>query len=161
MSDVAQCIDCCEALRRRAAVEKLHDATSSTAESGQHRSMATFASSQSRMHLSKSRFRSAVKSTRMVQTQEVYTDDIYHGLPVISKSHANLSAIVVGASGMSGQSQIDVLLQEPKRWKRVFALSRRAPQIGQESSALQHVPVDLLDDPESTAKKLKEANVTA
>lgn len=97
----------------------------------------------------------------MSQFQQSCSDGIYHGLPVFSERHDNLSAIVVGASGMSGQSQIDVLLQTPSRWKNIFALSRRAPQIGENNNALQHVPVDLLDDPESTAKKLKDAHVTA
>lgn len=94
-------------------------------------------------------------------TQQVYSNGIYHGLPVIEDSHHGFSAIVVGASGMSGQSQIDVLLQSPRRFKKVFALSRRAPQIGEKSSALQHVPVDLLKDPSETAGALKAAQVEA
>jgi hypothetical protein len=97
----------------------------------------------------------------MRQFQQVYSDGIYHGLPVLDDKHQALSAIVVGASGMSGQSQIDVLLQSPQRWGQVIALSRRPPQIGEKNGALKHVPVDLLDDPESTAKKLKDASVKA
>ena len=97
----------------------------------------------------------------MSQVHQVYSDGIYHGLPVIDNNHKALSAIVVGASGMSGQSQIDVLLQSSQRWKKVFALSRRAPQIGEHNSPLKHVPVDLLDDPQNTAKKLKDASVQA
>lgn len=37
-----------------------------------------------------------------ITRQEVYSDGIYHGLPVVSNKHDGLSAIVVGASGMSG-----------------------------------------------------------
>jgi hypothetical protein len=97
----------------------------------------------------------------MPKIQQVYSNSIYHGLPVIDDSHTGLSAIVVGASGMSGQSQIDVLLQSPNRWNKIYALSRRAPQVGKESTALQHVAVDLLDDPVDTAKKLTDGGVQA
>jgi DNA-directed RNA polymerase subunit K/omega len=62
---------------------------------------------------------------------------------------------------MSGQPQIDVLLQSPQRFSKVFALSRRAPQGNQGSSALQHVPMDLLLEPDEIAKRLKEAGVRA
>ena len=95
------------------------------------------------------------------KAQQVYSKDIYHGLPVIGEKHRDLHAIVVGASGMSGQSQIDVLLQSPQRFKKVYALSRRPPQAGSDSSALQHVAVDLLQNPNETASKLKEGNVQA
>ena len=97
----------------------------------------------------------------MSKPQQVYSTDIYHGLPVIDEKHTGLSAIVVGASGISGQSQIDVLLQSPKRFTKIYALSRRAPQVGKEATAVQHIPTDLLDDPEDTAKKLKDGGVTA
>jgi hypothetical protein len=97
----------------------------------------------------------------MPKLQQVYSNGIYHGLPVIEASHTGLSAMVVGASGMSGQSQIDVLLQSPNRFKNIYALSRRAPQVGKESTALQHVGVDLLDDPKNTAKKLADGGVRA
>lgn len=93
--------------------------------------------------------------------QQVYSDGIYHGLPIIPENNRNLSAIVVGASGMSGQSQIDVLLQSPQRFKKVFALSRRSPQVTEKSGALQHVPVDLLGEPADTAKKLRDGSVQA
>jgi hypothetical protein len=97
----------------------------------------------------------------MSKFQQVYSNGIFHGIPVIDASHTGLSAIVVGASGMSGQSQIDVLLQSPNRWNKIYALSRRAPQIGKESTVLQHVAVDLLDDPADTAKKLTDGGVQA
>ena len=97
----------------------------------------------------------------MSTARQVYSKGIYNGLPIIDDKHTGLSAIVVGASGMSGLPQIEVLLQSPKRWKKVYALSRRAPQIGKEAAALQHVAVDLLDDPKDTAKKLKDGGVQA
>lgn len=97
----------------------------------------------------------------MRKAQQVYSNGIYHGLPVIDESHTGLSAIVVGASGISGQSQIDVLLQSPKRFTKIYALSRRAPQASKDATALQHVAVDLLDDPADTAKKLTDGGVKA
>ena len=60
-----------------------------------------------------------------------------------------------------GQSQIDVLLQSPKRFTKVYALSRRAPQVGKDATAVQHVAVDLLDEPADTAKKLKDVGAQA
>ena len=90
------------------------------------------------------------------KSQEVYSDDFYHGLPVLADK--GLKALVVGASGMSGQSMIDVLLQSPQRWNQIYALSRRAPTASQ-STSLMHVPVDLLEDPQETASKLSKHNV--
>lgn len=97
----------------------------------------------------------------MSKIQQVYSNGIYHGLPVIDESRAGLSAIVVGASGMSGVPQIEVLMQSPKRWKKVYALSRRAPQVAGDATTVQHIPTDLLDDPKDTAKKLKDGGVEA
>ena len=62
---------------------------------------------------------------------------------------------------MSGQPQIEVLLQSPQRFSKVFALSRRPPQVGQGNDVLKHVPMDLLLDPDENAKRLKEAGVRA
>ena len=89
--------------------------------------------------------------------QTVRSNGIYHGLPVLSEDHVGLNAIVVGASSMSGQSMIDILLRSPKRWKKVYALSRRAPL----SSDAEHVPIDLLKEPQEIAAKLKKHDVKA
>lgn len=93
------------------------------------------------------------------QVQQVYSNGIYHGLPVIDESHSGLKAVVVGASGMSGQSMIDVLTQAPERWQKVYAMSRRPPQTT--SSTVHHVPLDLLKEPEDIAATLKEHYVQA
>lgn len=93
--------------------------------------------------------------------QSVYSDGIYHGLPVIAEKHSGLAAIVVGASGMSGQSMIDVLLQTSPRWKKVYALSRRPPDDNGKQDVLEHVPVDLLKDPSETSDALKKQSVRA
>lgn len=93
-------------------------------------------------------------------TQSIKSDGIFYGLPVIDDAQTN-SAIVVGASGMSGQSQIDVLLKSLHRFKRVYALSRRAPQPSPNGNAAEHVPIDLLQDPNEIAAKLQTQKVQA
>ena len=71
---------------------------------------------------------------------------------------------MVGASGMSGQQMIDNLTQHPHRWEKVYALSRRAPQLSENASSakvVEHVPVDLLKEPSEIATLLTEHNVKA
>ena len=94
-----------------------------------------------------------------IKTQQVYTSGIHHGLPVISPSHTGLKAIVVGASGMSGQCMIDILTQHPQRWEKIYAMSRRPPQT--KSSNVKHVPLDLTKEPEDMAKMSKAHGVEA
>ena len=93
--------------------------------------------------------------------QTVRSDGIFHGLPVLGDDHHGLRAIVVGASGMSGQPMIDVLIQSPQRWGKVYALSRRAPQLSRSSNVAEHVPMDLLKEPEEIATELKEHGAQA
>ena len=91
--------------------------------------------------------------------QIVYSKGQCHGLPLLDDSIQDLSAIVVGASGMSGQSMIDILVQYPRRWSNIFALSRRPPKLS--GQAVKHVPMDLLKPPEETAAALSEHGVQA
>lgn len=93
--------------------------------------------------------------------QSVRSSGIYHGLPVIDDDHKGLKAIVVGASGMSGQTMIDVLCQNSQRWEKVYALSRRAPQLSIDATNVEHVPFDLLKQPHELAEQLKEHKVEA
>ncbi|KAK5116479.1 hypothetical protein LTR62_008028 [Meristemomyces frigidus] len=65
----------------------------------------------------------------MTTQQVVYSEGLYHDPPVLDEKHQDLKAIVVGASGMSGQSMIDLLVQSPQRWSKIYALSRPPPQI--------------------------------
>lgn len=90
---------------------------------------------------------------------QVYSSGIYHGLPVLDPKHRDLKAIVVGASGMSGQCMIDVLSQNPDRWSKVYAMSRRPPQTS--ASNVQHVPLDLLKEPDDIAALMRENEVQA
>lgn len=91
--------------------------------------------------------------------QQIYSNGIYHGLPVIDPSKRGLKAIVVGASGMSGQPMIDVLTQDQQRWSEVFAMSRRPPQ--SQSPNVQHVPLDLSKEPQEIATLLQNHSVQA
>lgn len=95
-------------------------------------------------------------------TQTIKTVDIYHGLPVFEQPRRPLSALVVGASGISGQHMIRVLSQSPERWAKIYALSRSPRNIPTAiASLVTHLPVDLLQSPEEIALKLKDADVKA
>lgn len=93
-------------------------------------------------------------------SQVVHSRGIYHGLRTIPDSITGLKAIVVGATGMSGQHQIDELARNPKRWSKIYALSRGRPIYSKESN-VQHVPVDLSKEAESVAKVLRDSEVQA
>lgn len=54
-----------------------------------------------------------------------------------------MTIIVFGASGISGISLIDTLLEDPSRWSKIIAVSRRPPH--QQSDKISHVSVDLLN----------------
>lgn len=89
----------------------------------------------------------------------VWSEGIFHGLPVLPDSAKGLRAIVVGASGTSGQPLVDVLATDRQRWSRVYALSRKRPKGN--SPSIQHVPVDLTLEPEHLSKILKDNKVEA
>ena len=55
-------------------------------------------------------------------------------------------------------SQIRVLAENPERWRKVYALSRRPPS-GKWPSTVQHIPLDFLQTPEKIAKVLKDHNI--
>lgn len=89
----------------------------------------------------------------------VYSEGIFHGLPVLPDSAKALRAIVVGASGTSGQPLVDVLTSDPQRWSHVYALSRKRPR--GDSPSIKHIPVDLTWEPERLATSLKDNKVEA
>jgi hypothetical protein len=96
------------------------------------------------------------------KTQTIQTIGIYHGLPAFPPSYKLLSALVVGARGISGQHMINVLSQSPKRWTKIYALSRSPPNIPTAMASLViHVPVDLLKSPQDIAQTLIDGNVKA
>ncbi|TKA34508.1 hypothetical protein B0A49_13203 [Cryomyces minteri] len=49
-------------------------------------------------------------------TQTVHTNGIYHGLPTFEPSHKNLSAVITGVNGISGQHMLRILAEAPERW---------------------------------------------
>lgn len=94
------------------------------------------------------------------QSQIIHSKGIFRGLPDIPSHFSGLRAIVVGASGTSGQPMIDLLSSKPERWEKVYALSRRPPKAKKDSN-VQHVPIDLLYEPEKIVAILRKYRVQA
>ena len=76
---------------------------------------------------------------------------IYRNLPTFDPSITGLTAIVPGATGISGFNTIRCLLESPEKWSKVYALSRSPPSDQlldlldpSQRERLHHVPVDLL-----------------
>jgi nucleoside-diphosphate-sugar epimerase len=91
----------------------------------------------------------------------VTSKGIFHGLPTFPEhDHKGNTAIVAGASGISGAYIIRTLAETPSRWAKIYALSRRAPT-GKLPENVEHVPVDLLDEPDLVAEKLRGKVVNA
>ncbi|KAJ4352602.1 hypothetical protein N0V95_004107 [Ascochyta clinopodiicola] len=94
---------------------------------------------------------------------------IYRNLPSFDgATFKNLRALVCGATGISGFHTIRALLDSPKRWSQVFALSRRPMSDNllslfteEQRSRIQHVSVDLGASPEDIAQSLSNAGVAA
>ena len=93
---------------------------------------------------------------------------IYRNLPSYDSSIKDLSAIVCGASGISGFNAIRALLDDPHRWTAVYAISRSPLKsellnlLGPDQrSRIKHVSIDLGTSAERIANALKDANVQA
>ncbi|KAK8227317.1 NAD dependent epimerase/dehydratase family protein-like protein [Phyllosticta capitalensis] len=95
-----------------------------------------------------------------MKTQQVYSNGIYHGLPVHGDEHKDLTAVVTGANGISGQHLLRVLGQSPSRWSKIYSLSRRPPMGTELPANVTHISVDFLSKPEDIAAVLREAGVT-
>ena len=103
------------------------------------------------------------------QTQLVRSHGIYHGLPTFpdEPAYRDLSAIVTGASGISGQHMIRVLAQAPQRWKKIYAMSRRPPpeyllkKLGAQAGLVEHIPLDFFAGKDKMGKALEEKGVQA
>lgn len=91
--------------------------------------------------------------------QQVQTRGIYHGLPVYPDSQQGLTAIITGANGISGHYMLRVLSQSPRRWTKIYCLSRRPPYISSDtvpkSANVEHVAVDFLQTPDEIAAALQ------
>ena len=91
----------------------------------------------------------------------VTSKGIFHGLPTFPEHDSKgYTAIVAGASGISGAYIIRALAETPSRWAKIYALSRRAPA-GKLPANMEHVAVDLLDDADLVAEKLRAKVVKA
>jgi hypothetical protein len=79
----------------------------------------------------------------------------FHGLPTFPNTHdcRNMTALVTGATGVSGFQMVKVLAGSPKRWSKIYCLSFRPPpdnffaDLGECASRVEHLAVDFLDDP--------------
>jgi hypothetical protein len=97
----------------------------------------------------------------MAQFQTVYSETIFHGLPTFPDHDGKeYTAIVTGANGISGAHILQTLSSAPKRWKKIYALSRKAPSVKLEPN-VSFISADFLGSPEKIAATLKENKVTA
>ncbi|TKA33107.1 hypothetical protein B0A50_00660 [Salinomyces thailandicus] len=93
---------------------------------------------------------------------------IYRNLPTFDPSLQGLTAIVVGATGISGFNTIRSLLDSPKRWSTIYALSRSSLSnkmlsllSSEQRSRIKHVSVDLTGSRDDIASSLQQSNVQA
>jgi hypothetical protein len=90
-----------------------------------------------------------------MSSQAVFSNGIFHGLPMFPKHDGkSYTAIVAGASGISGSYIIRALTRSASRWNKIYAVSRKAP-VGRLAESVEHIPVDLLEDPERVAETLR------
>ncbi|KAM0438171.1 hypothetical protein ACHAQK_006905 [Fusarium lateritium] len=98
--------------------------------------------------------------------QPLRTSGVFRNLPQFGPELKGLTAIVCGASGISGFHALRALLDTP-RWSHIVILSR-SPLSDKAKSFLSddqlaritHVSVDLLSSAESIAKELQRARIT-
>ncbi|KAK0711713.1 hypothetical protein B0H67DRAFT_586144 [Lasiosphaeris hirsuta] len=90
---------------------------------------------------------------------------IYHGLPTYpanAPALRGLTALVTGATGVSGYQMVKVLAAAPKRWAKVYCLSARPPpdnffrDLGEGARRVEHIAIDFLADPALIARQLKD-----
>ena len=93
---------------------------------------------------------------------------IYRNLPTFDDSIQGLKAIVVGATGISGFSTIRSLLDSPRRWSTIYAVSRSPPTkemlsllSKEQQDRIEHVSIDLTGSADDIAASLKKSHVEA
>lgn len=93
---------------------------------------------------------------------------IYHNLPDFDPSLEGLSAVICGANGISGFATLRALLDAPKRWSRIYTLSRSSLSEEQMSlipsdlhSHIKQISIDLSTSGQDIAQVLRDANVQA
>jgi hypothetical protein len=105
--------------------------------------------------------------TSSSQPQPVISRGIFHGLPTFpdKSEYKNLTAIITGANGISGQHMIRALAQFPERWSKIYALSRKPPpdyllnKLGKQYEIVKHIALDFFTKPEEMGKVLKDNGV--
>ncbi|KAK0312116.1 hypothetical protein LTR01_003030 [Friedmanniomyces endolithicus] len=88
----------------------------------------------------------------------IHSDGIYHGLPDLSHAPNGLTAIVTGSNGISGSHLLHVLSQNPTRWSKIYAFSRRPPS-GKWPSHVEHIALDLTCSPHQIAEILRSKGI--
>ncbi|KZM22460.1 uncharacterized protein EKO05_0000846 [Ascochyta rabiei] len=93
---------------------------------------------------------------------------IYRNLPTFDPSLKDLRALVLGATGISGFHTIRALLDSPRRWSRVYAVSRSPLSkkllsllTEEQRSRIKHVSVDMTSPAHDIAQAFRDANVMA
>ncbi|GAB1315433.1 hypothetical protein MFIFM68171_05643 [Madurella fahalii] len=96
-------------------------------------------------------------------SQIVHSNGIFRGLPAFPDlpEFCNLTALVTGATGVSGYNMVKVLAAS-HRWSKIYCLSSRPPpenffsDLGDAANRVEHVMIDFLDDPAQIAHRLQE-----
>ena len=90
----------------------------------------------------------------------VYSKGIIHGLPCIHNPTNNLTALVTGATGLSGYHLVK-LLASSSRWSRIYCLSSRTPpenfwrDLGDDAARVEHTTVDFMEEPAKISTALR------
>lgn len=87
---------------------------------------------------------------------------IYRNLPIFDPAIKDLTAIVCGATGISGFHAVRALLDSPHRWATIYTVSRKPLSDKQLSlipsklhSKIKHVAVDFASSPQDVGQTLK------
>ncbi|KAK3111263.1 hypothetical protein LTR53_013653 [Teratosphaeriaceae sp. CCFEE 6253] len=94
-------------------------------------------------------------------TQTIHTKGIYHGLPDLSPfaPPGGLTAVVTGSNGISGSHILRVLSENSRRWRKIYAFSRRPPS-GTWPSHVEHIALDLTNASETIAAVFMDRGIT-
>jgi hypothetical protein len=95
-----------------------------------------------------------------MSSTSITTKDVCYGVPTYPNIPDGQTAIVAGANGVSGQYMLKLLADNPKRWKKVYALSRRPP-VGIDAPNIEHIALDFLSGVENIKATLASKNVKA
>ncbi len=124
--------------------------------------------------LQPSNFQSAQSSRPQVQPEPsrtassqqtvIQSNGIFHGLPTFpdTPERRNLTALVTGATGLSGYHMVKALAAAPQRWRKIYCLSSRPPpsnffdDLGDGAQRVEHIAVDFLCDPAEIAGQLQQ-----